>query len=129
VTQRATEECLRYDSSVKSIQRIAAEDVEMRGKVINKDDRVRWFITAANRDPRKFDDADTFDINRWPNPHVAFGGGIHHCLGVNLARLEGQEAFMGLAQRFSRFHLESDRLEYQPTINLRSLKTLPVTWD
>ena len=129
VTQRATEECLRYDSSVKSIQRIAAEDVEMRGKVINKDDRVRWFITAANRDPRKFDEADTFDINRWPNPHVAFGGGIHHCLGVNLARLEGQEAFMGLAQRFSRFHLETDGLEYQPTINLRSLKKLPVTWD
>ncbi len=129
MTQRATEECLRYDSSVKSIQRIAAEDVEMRGKIINKDDRVRWFITSANRDPRKFDEADTFDINRWPNPHVAFGGGIHHCLGVNLARLEGQEAFMGLAQRFPGFHLESEDLEYQPTINLRSLKTLPVTWD
>ena len=129
MTQRATEECLRYDSSVKSIQRIAAENVEMRGKTINKDERVRWFITAANRDPRKFDGADTFDINRWPNPHVAFGGGIHHCLGVNLARLEGQEAFMGLAQRFPGFHLESDDLEYQPTINLRSLKTLPVSWD
>ena len=128
MTQRATEECLRYDSSVKSIQRIAAEDVKMGGKVINKDDRVRWFITAANRDPRKFEDADTFDINRWPNPHVAFGGGIHHCLGVNLARMEGQEAFMGLAQRFAGFELETEDLEYQPTINLRSLKTLPVSF-
>ena len=69
----ATEECLRYDSSVKSIQRIASEDVEVRGKVLRKDDRIRWFISSANRDPRKFEEPDRFDITRWPNPHVAFG--------------------------------------------------------
>ena len=79
---RATEECLRYDAPVKSIQRIAAEDVEMRGKLIHKEDRIRWFITPANRDPEKFDRPDDFDIGRWPNPHVAFGSGIHHCLGA-----------------------------------------------
>ena len=60
----ATEECLRYDSPVKSIQRIASQDVEMRGKVLHKDDRVRWFISSANRDPDMFQNPDTFDITR-----------------------------------------------------------------
>ena len=126
---RATEECLRYDSPVKSIQRIASEDVEMRGRQIKKEDRIRWFITPANRDPDKFENPDTFDIARWPNPHVAFGSGIHHCLGAGLARLEGQEAFKAMAERFPRFELATDDLEYQPSITFRSLKGLPVTWN
>jgi hypothetical protein len=67
----ATEECLRYDSSVKSIQRIAAEDVDLRGKPIRKDDRVRWFISAANREPAAFENPDMFDIARYPNRYVA----------------------------------------------------------
>lgn len=92
----ATEECLRYDSPVKTITRIASEDVEMRGgKVLKKDERIRWVISSANRDPEKFEEPDTFTINRYPNLHVAFGSGIHHCLGATLARLEGQEAFSG----------------------------------
>ncbi len=125
----ATEECLRYDSPVKSIQRIAAEDVEMRGeKVLKKDDRIRWIISSANRDPEKFPDADVFDIERYPNLHVAFGSGIHHCLGATLARLEGQEAFCALAQRFESLHLEQDDLTYQPSITFRSIKSMPVTW-
>jgi cytochrome P450 len=102
----ATEECLRYESPVKSIQRIAAVDVEMRGKVLKKDERIRWFITAANRDPEKFPEPETFDINRYPNLHVAFGSGIHHCLGATLARLEGQEAFRALAERFESLHIK-----------------------
>jgi pimeloyl-[acyl-carrier protein] synthase len=125
----ATEECLRYDSPVKSITRIAAEDVEMQGKVIKKHDRLRYFISSANRDPKKFDDPDTFDITRYPNLHVAFGSGIHHCLGATLARLEGQEAFRALAQRFEGFNLETAELEYQPSITFRSIKTMPVTWS
>src|SRR5262249_17053763 len=60
--KRATEECLRYDSPVKSIQRIAAQDVELRGKVLHKDDRLRWFISSANRDPEVFAHPETFDI-------------------------------------------------------------------
>jgi pimeloyl-[acyl-carrier protein] synthase len=125
----ATEECLRYDSPVKSIQRIASEDVEMRDKVIRKNDRVRWFISSANRDPAMFPDADTFDINRWPNQHVAFGSGIHHCLGATLARVEGQEVFRALAERFPGFRLDNERLEYQPSITFRSLKSLPINWQ
>jgi cytochrome P450 len=125
----ATEECLRYDPPVKSTQRIASEDVELRGKRLRKHDRIRWAIASANRDPAVFPEPDRFDIGRHPNPHVAFGAGIHFCLGVTLARLEGQEVFRALAERFPVLHLESDRLEYQPSIQFRSLKALPVSWS
>ena len=127
LTSRATEECLRNDSPVKSIQRIAAQDVDLGGKVIRKDERVRWFISSANRDPEAFEDPDKFDITRWPNQHVSFGSGVHHCLGATLARLEGQEAFQGLVQRFPAMRLETEDLQYQPSITFRSLKSLPVS--
>ncbi len=129
LAKTATEECLRYDSPVISIQRIAAEDVEMRGKTLSKRDRIRWFISSANRDPEKFADPNKFDITRWPNQHVAFGSGVHHCLGATLARVEGQEVFKALAERFPGMRLENEPLEYQPSITFRSLKSLPVTWQ
>jgi cytochrome P450 len=129
LAKTATEECLRYDSPVVSIQRIASQDVEMRDKVLNKKDRVRWFISSANRDPAKFADPDKFDITRWPNQHVAFGSGVHHCLGATLARVEGQEVFRALAERFPNLRMEMEDLEYQPSITFRSLKSLPVTWQ
>ena len=125
----ATEECLRYDSPVVSIQRIASEDVEMRGKILRKNDRIRWFISSANRDPDAFENPAAFDISRHPNPHVAFGSGVHHCLGATLARLEGQEVFKALAERFPGLQIDTDDLEYQPSITFRSLKSLPVTWQ
>jgi len=125
----ATEECLRYDSPVVSIQRIASEDVEMRDKVLRKGDRLRWFISSANRDPDAFPEPEKFDIFRHPNQHVAFGSGTHHCLGATLARVEGQEVFRALAERFPNLQVETDELEYQPSITFRSLKALPVTWQ
>ncbi|MEC7748790.1 MAG: cytochrome P450, partial [Chloroflexota bacterium] len=108
---RATEEALRYDSPVKSIQRIASEDVEMRGKRIKKNDRIRWFMSSANRDPDKFENPDTMDITRWPNPHVAFGAGVHHCLGATIARVEGQEVFSALAERYPNLQLKTHDME------------------
>src|SRR5712691_1289117 len=104
------------------------QDIELGGKAIRSLDRTRWFITAANRDPEKFPAPEKFDITRDPNLHIAFGSGIHHCLGATLARVEGQEAFKALVQRFPAVHLETEELEYQPSIIFRSLKSLPVTW-
>lgn len=127
--KRATEECLRYDAPVKSIQRIASQDVEMRDKVLRKDERIRWFISPANRDPEVFANPDTFDISRDPNPHVAFGSGVHHCLGATLARVEGQEVFKALAERFPALYVQTEELAYQPSITFRSLKALPVAWN
>jgi cytochrome P450 len=125
---KATEEILRYDGPVKRAPRIAAEDFERDGKTIRKSERVLIVLSSANRDPRQFTDPDTMDITRYPNPHVAFGGGIHHCLGANLARLEGQEAIKALVQHFPPFRLEAETLEYQPLLNLRALTGLPVSW-
>ena len=71
---------------------------------------------------------DIFDITRWPSPHVGFGSGIHHCLGVNLALMEGQEAFKALAERFTSLQMDPEAPEYAPTIGVRSLVSLPVSW-
>jgi cytochrome P450 len=124
----ATEECLRFDPPVKSTQRIAAQDVGRRGRTIRKGDRIRWIMAAANRDPRAFEEPDRFDIGRKPNPHVSFGAGIHYCLGASLARIEGQEVFRALAERFGSLRLETEELEYAPSIQFRSLTALPVSW-
>ena len=128
MARTATEECLRYDPPVKSTQRIAAADVELAGHTIAKGDRLRWIMAAANRDPRVFADPDVFDIGRQPNPHLSFGSGIHYCLGATLARIEGQEVLRGLAERFRRFELVRDPPEYQPSLQFRSVKSLPVRW-
>jgi len=124
---------LRYDAPVKRAPRIAAADVELHGKTIRQGERVLLVLSAANRDPRQFTDPDTFDITRDPNPHVAFGGGIHHCLGANLARLEGQEAFRAITQRitqrFAPFRGATEQLEYHTLLSLRGLKELWVSWS
>ena len=103
--------------------------MERREKTIRQAERVLLVLSAANRDPRQFADPDTFDITRHPNPHVAFGGGIHHCLGANLARLEGQEALRALTQRFAPFRLDTEPLAYQTLLSLRGLKALRVSWQ
>ena len=125
----ATEECLRFDPPVKSTQRIVAHEAELCGKTLSPGERIRWIIAAANRDPSVFEDPDRFDIGRQPNPHLSFGSGIHYCLGVALARIEGQEVFRGLARRFERFALETDELRYQPSIQFRSIESMPVAWS
>ena len=126
----AVEEVLRYDSPLKSVQRIATQDVALGdGQRVAKDDRVRWVISSANRDPDVFANPDDLDITRHPNPHVSFGSGVHHCLGATLARLEGQEAFAALARRCAGFELDTapENLEYLPSVGQRTLLNLPVT--
>ncbi len=129
LAQTATEECLRYDPPVKSLRRIAARDIELAGQPIQPGEELRWMIAAANRDPSVFANPHAFDLKRTPNPHVGFGSGIHHCLGVVVARMEGQETFMALAQRFPSLHLRSTSLTYQPSLTFRTLTALPVAWN
>ena len=124
-----TEECLRYDSPVKSLLRLANEDVELGGKTIKKSDRVRWFMNSANRDPEMFPDPDTFDINRYTDLHVAFGSGIHQSLSATLARMKGQEAFKSLVERLPNLRLEPQELEHAPSTTFWSLKALQVSWN
>jgi cytochrome P450 len=105
----ALEEILRYDPPLKLvILRFTTKEVELGGQVIPAGESVSYVIASANRDPRVFHDPDTFTITRSPNPHVAFGGGIHHCLGAALARVSGQETFKALARNFPRLHLTQE---------------------
>jgi len=126
----AVEELLRYDGPVKATFRWARREVEVGGKTIREGDRMLVVLGSANRDPRKFANPDDLDITRTPNPHLAFGYGIHICLGAPMARLEAQEAFLALARRFPtiRLAVEPEGLEYHPTIIARALQALPVEW-
>jgi cytochrome P450 len=129
LSRSATEECLRYDPPFKMFWRICTRDVEHDGFTFRAGQRVFWAIVSANRDPLVFDDPETFDIRRSPNPHLSFGAGIHHCLGAALARLEGQEVFQAMAERLPTLRLETDRVDYEPDWQSRSMRALPVSWS
>jgi cytochrome P450 len=104
----AVEEVLRYRSPLQWMPRATARDVEVHGRVIPAGKLVLPVIGSANRDPRQFPDAGRFDIARDPNPHVAFGHGIHACLGAPLARLEARIALADFLERVSEFELAAD---------------------
>lgn len=120
------EEIVRLEGSVKSMMRIALEDVEIRGKQIRKGDLVLLQNVAANSDPAKFKDPRCVDVGRRPNPHLGFGQGIHICLGAALARVEAQEAYSALSQRFPSMHLATKSVEYHSILRARALRALPV---
>jgi cytochrome P450 len=124
----AVEEILRYESSVARAWRLAAEDIKWAGHLIRKGQMVLGSINAANRDPARFPDPDRFDICRADNKHVAFGYGIHFCLGAPLARLEAPFAINAMLRRFPELQLATDAPEWMPDIALRGLKSLPVTF-
>jgi cytochrome P450 len=124
----AVEEFLRYDGSIQSIARIATVDQEIRGKLIRAGQRVMTVLGAANRDPEQFERPDELDVGRHPNRHIAFGLGIHFCIGAPLARLEAPIAFRAILERFPNLRLATDRVEWQPNPIFRGLKALPVAW-
>ncbi|NIL34556.1 cytochrome P450, partial [Bacillus thuringiensis] len=101
----AVDELLRYSGPVMFISRLASEDMTIHGKRIRKGDLVLLSLTAANIDPQKFTYPETLNISREENNHLAFGAGIHHCLGAPLARLEGQIALGTLLQRLPNLRL------------------------
>jgi cytochrome P450 len=125
----ATEEILRYDGTVKATFRSIKETLVMGGKTLEAGQRALLVLAAANRDPAKFPDPDRFDIARSPNPHLAFGHGIHVCLGAPLARIEIQETMLALAAGLPGLRLASDQIEYQTTIVNRAATALPIAWD
>ena len=123
------EEILRFTNPVQHIApRYALEDVELGGNVIPKGGTVIVGIASANRDETIFENADTFNIAREPNRHIAFGMGIHYCLGAPLARLEANVAFTALLARFPNLKLAvpTSALEWRQNAALRGLKSLPI---
>ncbi len=125
----AIEELLRYDGPVEtSTERFAREDVRIGGTVISKGEMVTVVIASADHDPERFPDPDALDITRADNKHLAFGKGIHFCLGAPLARMEGQIAIGTLLRRMPELRLADPpgSLTWRPGLVLRGLKGLPV---
>jgi cytochrome P450 len=107
--------------------RTATKDVELRGEQIGAGQMLFMLYGSANRDPEAFGPtADTFDVGRQPNPHMAFGFGEHFCMGASLARLEARVLFDELLQRFSTIELAGDPERLRSSL-MRSLVHLPVT--
>jgi cytochrome P450 len=124
----AVEELLRYDSPVQASRRITLTDIEIRDRVIPAGCFALTSLASANRDADHFGPtADDLDITR-PDAgqHVAFGGGVHHCLGAALARVEGQVAVGGLVRRYPRMELTAEKLVWNGRLVLRGLTALPV---
>jgi cytochrome P450 len=122
----AVEELLRYDGPVQRTARIPSEDVVIDGHTIGKGEMVMPFIGAADRDPAQFREPDRLDITRTDNRHLAFGWGIHFCLGAPLARVEGQIAINTLVQRLPKLALAADTPQFRQSLTLRGLSSLPV---
>ncbi|WP_431911074.1 cytochrome P450 [Nonomuraea jabiensis] len=132
LTDKAVEELLRYLTVVKTFQRVALEDVELGGQTIKAGSTLILSGNTANRDPERFTDPHTLDLRRQDGGHLAFGHGIHQCLGQQLARVEMQVAFPALLNRFPtlRLAVPAEEVSLRPeTADIYGVKSLPVTWD
>jgi cytochrome P450 len=122
----AIEELLRYDTPVQLDGRTIMEDMDFKGRPWQRGQGVVLLLGSANRDPEVFHDPDRLDITRNEASHIAFGRGIHHCLGAPLARLEGRIAFEALLERFSDIYLLNEQPSFKDNVVLRGLQALPL---
>lgn len=122
----AVEELLRYDSPLQLFERTATVPVRIGAIAIEPGQKIAALLGAANRDPAVFADPDRLDVTRTPNPHLAFGAGIHFCLGAPLARVELQASLATLLTHLPRLELAAEPVRH-PTFTHRGLATLPVT--
>ncbi|MEV0279116.1 cytochrome P450 [Streptomyces sp. NPDC050610] len=129
---QAVEELLRYLSVAKTFMRVALEDVELGGQTIAAGSPVILSYHTANRDPERFTDPHALDLQRQHTGHLAFGHGIHQCLGQQLARVEMGVAFTALVSRFPtlRLAVPAEEVSLRPeAADIFGVKSLPVTWD
>ncbi|MBW0103767.1 cytochrome P450 [Pseudonocardia sp. KRD291] len=122
----AVEELLRYDGPIKVINRWVVAETELAGRTILPGERVHLVLASADRDPDKFADPDTLDLTRSPNPHVAFGKGIHACIGAQLARMETRIAVGRIVERLPGLALAREPV-WKDALASRSMETLVVT--
>ena len=125
----AIEELLRYDSSVQLTGRVTMTEVEIGGVALGANESVITLLGAANRDPAQYQDPDRLDVGRPNIRPLSFGGGIHHCLGAQLARLEAELVFTALVERLPNIELpEKDAPAWRRSFTLRGLTKLPAVW-
>lgn len=122
----AVDELLRYESPVQVAQRIAQEGCEVAGQRVQRGDRLYALLGSANRDPEAFPEPDRLDFQRGDVRHVAFGSGLHFCLGASLARLEGAVALETLLRRLPAFKADFEKPVWRRRLVLRGLEALPL---
>ena len=127
LAESAVEEFLRYESSLQATYRTALVDEDIQGQPIPAGDRVLTIVAAANRDPRHFHNPDRFDISPREQKPLTFGGGIHYCVGAELARLEGRVFLEELFRRYPDFSVDTDRARRRQAFLFRGFEELPVT--
>jgi cytochrome P450 len=125
----AVEELLRYDGPVQRVRRVVTEDVEMSGAVLRAGDLAAGFIGSGNRDPARFEEPDLLDLTRAGNQHLAFGYGIHFCVGAALSRLEAPIALNALLRRFPRVRPADAEVVWKRNVVFRGLEVLKVELD
>jgi cytochrome P450 len=131
IAERAVEELMRYLSIVHTgIVRTAVKDVTIGGNAIKAGDAVVCSLPSANRDAAVIDDPDVLDLTRKPTSHVAFGHGVHHCLGAPLARMEMRVAFPALLRRFPgiRLAVPFEEIRFRSLSVIYGLQSMPVVW-
>jgi cytochrome P450 len=125
----AIEEVLRFESPVQAVGRTASEPVELGGVGVEKNDIVVSLVGGANRDPAVFEDPERFDVTRNDLRPLSFGGGIHFCLGAQLARIEAAVVFETILHRLPDLKLtDPEHPKWRPSFVLRGLTELPVAW-
>jgi cytochrome P450 len=126
----AIEEILRFESPVQAVARTVSEPIEIRSQALEKNDIVVSLVGGANRDPAVFADAERFDVTRTDLRPLSFGGGIHFCLGAQLARIEAAVVFETILRRLPDLRLvDPTHPKWRPSFVLRGLTELPVAWD
>ena len=126
VSRTALEEFLRFDSPLQLFERTATSDTEINGVIVRKGQKIAALLGAANRDSEVFTEVDSIDLTRATNPHIAFGAGIHFCIGAPLARLEMSISLPALIERFPTLNLAAEPVR-RPTFVLRGYESVPVT--
>ena len=123
----AIEELLRFEPPAPHVGRYVPEAVEVYGRTVPAGSAMLFLVGAANRDDRRYQDPDRFDVHREIDKHLTFGYGIHFCLGAALARLEGRVALDEVLTRFPEWDIDLDRAKLAPTSTVRGWETLPAT--
>jgi len=124
----AIEETMRFDGPTQMMARTTTRDVELHGTVIPAGKKVALLFTSANRDERKYADAESYDISRNPRDHLGFGGGLHSCVGAALARLEARVAMEEVFRMMPDFAVDESGLERMHSPNVRGYTTVPVSF-
>jgi cytochrome P450 len=124
----AAEEMMRFDSSLQIFERTATRPVEVHGTTVGEGQKIAALLGAANRDPAVFPEPERFDVGRSPNPHLAFGAGIHFCLGAPLARVEVQAVLGALRRQLPGLRLAAEP-ERRPEFVIRGLRALEVAGE